>query len=231
VKVIPVIHHLDPASTLEQARLAMRCGAFGVFLISHQGDNPELLGLVHPVREALRALAPHAVGEPWVGVNLLGESPVDAYRLAAQHGAAGVWMDSAGVSGSSADNQALNVAFLRRRGLPLEVFAGVAFKYRGVEPLPATAARNAAALGFVPTTSGPATGEAPSAEKVGFMAGAAGCPIAVASGLTADNLPLFRGAISHAIVSTGVSASFHRFDEAKLRRFVEVARSLSPNQP
>lgn len=231
MKVVPVIHHLDPVTTLDQARLAVRCGAFGVFLISHQGDNHELLRLVHPVRVALQALTPHAVGQPWVGVNLLGATPTDAYRMAAQNGAAAVWMDSAGVSSASADNHALGVSFSRRHGLPLEVFAGVAFKYRGLEPLPATAARNAAALGFVPTTSGSATGEAPSVEKVRLVSAGAGGPVAVASGLTADNLPWFHGLISHAIVSTGVSADFHRFDEAKLRRFVEVARSLSPHQP
>ena len=41
-KVLPVIHHIDAKTTLDQAAIAYQCGADGVFLISHFNKDSEL---------------------------------------------------------------------------------------------------------------------------------------------------------------------------------------------
>lgn len=225
--ILPVIHHISRDVTMDQAWLATVAGADGVFLISHHGEDAELLELAGPVR--------NISGRPaqfHVGVNLLGEhSPVTAFRRARDAGFDSVWMDRAGVDGAGAGNPALAVARLRQQMLhgerPIEVFAGVAFKYQADEPDPVQAARNAQTLGFVPTTSGSATGHAPLLEKVEAMSRATGRRLAVASGLTPDNIAGFAPHLSHALVATGVSVDAHHFDFELLSAFVARARACS----
>lgn len=220
MRVLPVIHHLDAATTRDQVDLALNAGADGVFLISHDGRDAELLELVPKLREAC--------GNFWLGVNLLSErDPAAAYRMAATAGFDGVWLDYCGVDSLGANVQALHLARSRRRtslGLRrLDVFASVAFKYQAPEPRPALAALNALTLGFVPTTSGPATGEAPELSKVRAMWDEADGTLAVASGLTPDNVASFAPYLSHALVATGVSRDAHHFDAELLRVFVSRA--------
>lgn len=221
VRVLPVIHHLNAATTRDQVDLALNCGADGVFLISHDGRDAELLELVPLLRESC--------GNFWLGVNLLSvHAPTSAFQLAANHGFDGVWLDYCGVDGLGANAQALDLARVRRTTRlghkRLDVFASVAFKYQAHEPHPGQAARNAQALGFVPTTSGPATGQAPELEKVQVMSAATGRNLAVASGLTPDNIASFAPYLSHALVATGVSRDAHHFDGELLHVFVKRAR-------
>lgn len=217
MRVLPVIHHLNAATTRDQVALARNCGADGVFLISHAGRDDELLNLVPALREDC--------GQFWLGVNLLGEtSPSSAWRRAFAAGCDGVWLDNAGVDSLGANVQALQLARSRRRTplgrKRLDVFASVAFKYQAPEPSPAMAALNALTLGFVPTTSGPATGKAPELSKVRAMWDETDGVLAVASGLTPDNIADFAPYLSHALVATGVSRDEHHFDPELLRVFV-----------
>lgn len=221
MRVLPVIHHLNADTTRDQAVLARNCGADGVFLISHYHFDQELLDLVPALREDC--------GQFWLGVNLLGErAPAEAYRRAAAAGFDGVWLDYCGVDSLGANVQALHLARLRRRTQlghkRLDVFASVAFKYQAPEPSPAMAALNALTLGFVPTTSGPATGKAPVLSKVQAMWDEADRTLAVASGLTPDNIASFAPYLSHALVATGVSRDEHHFDPELLRVFVARSR-------
>lgn len=220
MRVLPVIHHLNAATTRDQVALARNCGADGVFLISHNGRDQELLDLVPALREDC--------GLFWLGVNLLGERvPSDAYCAAWGAGFDGVWLDYCGVDGLGANAQALHLARIRRQTplghKRLDVFASVAFKYQAPEPSPATAALNALTLGFLPTTSGPATGKAPELDKVRAMSEHTGGKLAVASGLTPDNIAHFAPYLSHALVATGVSRDEHHFDAELLQVFVARA--------
>lgn len=220
IRILPVIHHLDSVTTRDQVDLALNCGADGVFLISHNSRNHELLELAPRLRESN--------GQFWMGVNLLGFNVSQAFGCAHAAGFDGLWLDNAGVDGLSATNSALRLAFSRRQA-PLgqkrmDVFASVAFKYQAPEPNPEQAARNALALGFMPTTSGAATGKAPEMGKIAGMSWATGRKLAVASGLTPDNIADFAPLISHALVATGVSRDEHHFDPELLRVFIARAR-------
>lgn len=217
MQIYPVIHHLDRVTTIDQAVLAHECGADGVFLISHNQQNDALPRARREIQACLPGFR--------VGVNFLGWSILDAYKVAEDVGLDMVWFDAPGITsrGLSGDGLRL-VEYIRAHSIGrAEVFASVAFKYQPPEPIPSAAAALARNLGFIPTTSGPATGVAPDVQKVADMFGQAG-PLAVASGMTADNVAPFVPYLSHILVATGVSLDDHHFDFELLRRFVGTVR-------
>lgn len=217
-KIFPVIHHLDAATTLDQAELCVEAGVDGVFLISHRGANHELLQMVEQVREAHPKLL--------IGLNLLGASNALALGLAVGGRADMLWLDAPGVTGQGLDENAVwlrDKAALCGPGGP-QIFASVAFKYQPNESDPAGAAHHAANNGFIPTTSGPGTGQAPVLEKIKAMHRPGG-QLAIASGMTPDNVAAFAPYLSHILVATGVSSDEHRFDFEAMVRFVANVRA------
>jgi len=224
MKIYPVIHHRDRHTTLLQAQLALDAGADGVFLISHAGGNDGLPGLAQEVQA--QSSAQHT--DFRVGINLLGAHSTHALQIALEHELDMLWCDDAGVDGLSANNAALAMAnTLRQLNGTFELFGSVAFKYQKHETNPATAARNAAALGFVSTTSGAGTGEPPAVDKIIGMSLATSGQLAVASGMTPDNIAQYAPLLSHVLVATGVSADEHHFDFEKLVVFIARARAAA----
>lgn len=72
--LLPVIHACDEAQVIDQAVLAKKCGADGVFIINQGGlDVTEVLDVA--------ALLTAQIPGWFVGVNLLGVDPVDARVL------------------------------------------------------------------------------------------------------------------------------------------------------
>lgn len=129
-------------------------------------------------------------------------------------------------------------------------FGSVAFKYQPFDPMPEFAARFATMGGMIPTTSGPGTGQPPDVAKLQSMRDELerlrvdqsgrpltfqlhslplptppSTPLAIASGMTPENLADFLPHVTHFLVATGVSTDMHHFDGARLRRFVEIAHS------
>lgn len=112
-------------------------------------------------------------------------------------------------------------------------YGSVAFKYQAPEPDPAGAAVQALKLCMLPTTSGPGTGHAPDVEKARSMAAAVargplGGELAVASGMTPENVSAFLPYFTHFLVATGVSKDEHHFDEARLVQFIEKVHGYNP---
>ena len=105
----------------------------------------------------------------------------------------------------------------------------MAFKYQPVEHDPAAAAQQARDAGFLPTTSGTATGAAPELAKIKAMAaeGPGGPRLAVASGMTAQNVAQFAPHLSAILVATGVSFDEHHFDPGRLDQFVTSVRATA----
>ena len=105
----------------------------------------------------------------------------------------------------------------------------MAFKYQQFDPNPAQAARLAWSLGMIPTTSGARTGEPPQATKLQQMKEGATYPLAVASGLSPDNIGELAPWIEHALVATGVSVDFHHFDPRQLKEFRDRFLTIDKN--
>lgn len=220
IKILPVIHYESAQSAYVQATVAHTCGADGVFLISHNNQNDALPSMCGSIKALLPGLK--------VGVNFLGYGVMDAYRAAALADFDMLWLDAPGFASTGLTTECVElIDHLQNDALDtIEVFASVAFKYQPVEPFPVKAASIARLHGFIPTTSGAATGEAPDLEKIKGMFDRRG-PLAVASGMTPDNIATFAPFLSHVLVATGISHDGNTFDADLLRRFIARARDVS----
>lgn len=210
-QVLAVIHS-RPKDALENAIVAMNCGCDGVFFISHGDMTPaELL-----------YLSDSDVFPNPQGVNLLGFSVVDAMNMVGSR-ASMLWSDytPSGLERETLEAEKHDMSF---SGL---FFGGVAFKY---QPQPSDLLKAAEDVrGFVDvlTTSGDGTGHAPEVEKLAVLAEGFGNKIAVASGVTPENVVPMLPYLSHILVSTGISKDFYTIDPDKCRRLVDVVKSSS----
>lgn len=216
IKVLPVIHHFDPETSLEQAFIAKRCGADGIFLISHHNEDAQVLKTAEDIKDLISDFK--------VGINLLNSTPEYAFKMACLLGLDMIWADDVGVTSQQVSQVGVDLAELSSNNKDVEIFGSVAFKYQAFEPDPEKAAKQVFELGMIPTTSGAATGVAPTVEKIAGMSKATRGSLAVASGMTVDNIAEFAPHLSHVLVATGVSTDEYHFDEELLRLFIEKAR-------
>lgn len=220
IKIIPVIHFLDHATALEQVTIAHICGADGAFLISHHGNDDALV----KIAEACKAVHP----EFPIGLNLLSKAPLAAAQQAWGAGMNMVWADDMGVSSQGLTAEGQELSTFKSHFPQYEMFASVAFKYRPHETDAPAAAERAKRAGFIPTTSGAATGSPPDVEKIAQMSAATGGLLAIASGITPENIALYWPYVSHVLVATGISLDEHHIDPAKLRLL--IANAAGPKE-
>lgn len=197
VNIWPVIHVGDALIAVNNARIAHRCGADGVMLISMHGANHD----VDQIAALIRYEVPHLK----VGANYLGVPAAEALARSLHFKNDATWTDEQGVRlfGDLREHQ---------------FFAGVAFKGQPREPDAGAAALLALSHGLIPTTSGTATGYPPNVSKLYAIRDriGKGKPLAIASGVTPENVRDFTPYVTDILVATGISESFYQFDEAKL---------------
>ena len=234
--VLPVIHVRDTAQAVRNVSLAMGEGAQGVFLINHDFPHADLLPIVAQVRQRFPAL--------WLGVNFLGVTGRDAFPVLGELAAKGIevdayWADDARIDErGEAQAEADAIAAARdASGWTGLYFGGAAFKkQREVAPEDyARAAGTAARYMDAVTTSGVATGEAADLAKIAdFRRGCGEAPLALASGVTPDNVALYGRLVDAVLVATGVNVpgDFYDIDPGRLRRLVSRARRAAlPDAP
>jgi len=216
--ILPVIHVGSQQQALRNANIARDANVDGVFLINHEMSYSELLSIHRAV------VAEH--GDWWVGVNCLDLSPIEVFRCI-DDTVAGVWVDNAMIhENAEVQPKAERVLDARKKtGWPGLYFGGVAFKYqRPVDDL-AQAARKAAQYMDVVTTSGPGTGHAASPEKISVMKQALGDhPLAIASGITPENVGDYLDSADCFLVATGISKSFEELDPDRVNTLVKKIR-------
>ena len=79
------------------------------------------------------------------------------------------------------------------------------------------------------TTSGTATGQAASLSKIRQIRAAIGDhPLAIASGLTPENITSYLPYANCFLVATGISRSFEMFDPVLMRTFINTVRTYTP---
>ncbi|MGE0758595.1 MAG: BtpA/SgcQ family protein [Pirellulaceae bacterium] len=216
--VLPVIHVESVDQALRNVAISVACACDGVFLINHHVSHAELLAVHSSVTAAYPGV--------WVGINSLGSEPLELFEELPPN-VQGVWTDHAGVDERSSDQPyarriAGAIARAHWRGL---YFGGVAFKYqRDVDDV-AAAARLAAQYMDVVTTSGPGTGRAASVDKLRTMKSAIGAsPLAVASGVTPENVRDYLDSVDAFLVATGISRTFTELDPVKVEALVRAVR-------
>jgi predicted TIM-barrel enzyme len=218
---LPVIHVDSLGQAHRNSQVARDAGADGVFLINHGMADASLLDI--------HAAVAGAHPDWWVGVNCLGLSPEQVFA-AVSGKVAGVWVDNAGIEeGKESQPYADRVSATRRTRAPKCLyFGGVAFKYqRRVEDLEA-ACRIAARYMDVVTTSGPGTGHAADVNKIWRMKLALGdTPLAIASGITPENVGNYLPHADSFLVATGISLSFTELDPSRVQALVARVREFA----
>ena len=223
--LLPVIHVASREQALRNAAVARSAACDGIFLINHGIPFQSLLAIHHAVIQECP--------DWWVGVNCLDLHPSEVFQhLAAE--VAGVWVDNAEIDEQGAQQgraEAIQAA-RSESGWQGLYFGGVAFKYqRPVEELE-QAARLAARYMHVVTTSGPGTGIAALREKIARMKAALGnFPLAIASGITPENITDYLDVADCFLVATGISRDFWELDPTRVQALVEAVSSYSPAQP
>lgn len=219
-RIIPVVHYADDAQALRNAERAFDADCDGIMLIEMQGRHSRrLIALAGEIK----ARWPDRLA----GINLLGTEPLLALRPSMDARLDMTWTDEQLTHSSGLqDDEADDVRGLMTSAPGHLMFVGVAFKHQRHEPDPRRAAREAARLGFVPTTSGSATGVAAETGRIADLRDALGpdAPLGIASGITPDNAAAFAPHLTHILVATGVSSSFHEFDAQLLRDLVRTVR-------
>jgi hypothetical protein len=223
--VLPVLHVVDEAQALRNARIAREAHADGVFLINHGMPWSELLR-IHDVVD-------RAFPDWWVGVNCLDLRPAEVFaRISGR--VAGVWVDDAGIREDLPEQTAAAALAQARRaaGKPALYFGGVAFKHQRPVVDVGRAARIAAGYVDIVTTSGPATGRAADPAKIAAMrASLAATPLAIASGITPENVGEYLPAADCFLVASGISRSFDELDPARVRALVDRVHAYRPPLP
>ena len=218
--VLPVIHVEDAAQARRNVDIAREAGADGVWLINHDISSTALLPVLAEV------IAEQA---GWfVGTNLLDRYPHEAFTLLPA-GCGGLWADNPGIDERTSEQpyaeQVSDAHVIADPSMHVLYFAGLDFKYQRKPDDLAKACKLVAHYSDVACTSGPGTGHAANIDRIAALVSHLdGHPLAIASGITPDNVHTYLPYIDAFLVATGISSSFTELDPAKTRALVEAVR-------
>lgn len=211
---LAVVHAETPAQSLENARIAEGEGVDGIFIINHHISPLTLVRCYDHVRTTLPKF--------WIGLNFLNVSPIEALSCLPKD-ANGLWYDNGGIyeGGQRPAACAENFAADRRaRQVKALYFGGVAFKYQEKVVDLELVTRLAVPHMDVITTSGERTGVPPTVEKMMRMRKAApDTPLAVASGMTAENVARYWEFVDCFLVASSISDSHTQLNRKLVREF------------
>jgi hypothetical protein len=220
---LAVVHVMDTEQTLRNVQIAYDEGADGIFLISCLSffvRAESLLTVYSAVRERFPLM--------WVGINFLDLRREYAFQSMPKT-ASGYWLDDGGMNETNHD-PASDAKFLQgaREHLGMQglYFGGVAFKHQApVNDLAKIAALAVPHIDVI-TTSGEATGKAANLEKIKLMRSAIGDhPLAIASGITPENVEEYKPYTDCFLVASGISISETELDPLRVRELVKRVRS------
>jgi hypothetical protein len=201
---LPVIHPVSRKTALASIQTAVAAEADGIFLINQGMTTFQLLDFIPEVRQTHPDL--------WIGVNLLGIPPEQVVRLVANLPVEGIWSDNAGIDElSDSQTSAERFQFARKQyGWNGLYFGGVAFKYQRPVPdarLPVAAQKATPWLDVI-TSSGDGTGQAATVQKARALRSGAGYhPLALASGVSPENVAGFLPYIDAFLVASEIETA------------------------
>lgn len=233
MKIFPVVHINNPETAVEQANLAYDEGADGVYLIDHRMTSGDT-----KLFNVFNALAEQRGDDAYLGVNLLGlsaekamvriDSAVEGRSLVRTPD--GLWSDD---TLSSFDPFEAYRSLKNSHVASMRFLGGVTFKYtdRFTEnpDFAASDTRWLSPAVDVVTTSGKGTGSPPSVAKIAAMKLATDKPLAVASGISLENIADYEGIVDEILAASSVETESYSgvFDPVKLRALIAAAHSLS----
>lgn len=204
-ELIPVIHMINTNQVMTNVKICLNAGVEKIFLINHHVDIDTLLDCALNIKKLYPKL--------WVGVNLLGENAQDAIKRDLELD--GLWCDQA-ISPEYAKN---NRKF---KGI---LFGGLVFKYQPQPTDLEEACNNSKLSTDVATTSGAGTGKAANIEKIleihGYLDGH---PMAIASGVNADNILKYKGLVNYLLVASSITSRSEIIYEDKLIQLLDLLK-------
>lgn len=203
-KFFPVIHLFNDTQGLREAEKAFDANADGVFFINHHGDDAMAIRVASAVKRARPTW--------YVGINLLSSTPVQAFEAAIDGGLDAIWADSVGVNSEGLNGQANELRNLHIVHPMVDIFAGVAFKYQPEDANPKGTVYQLSDLGWIPCTSGAATGSAAAVSKVEELSNASSTGLGLASGVSLENVASYLGLVSHFFVASSISVDDYTLD-------------------
>lgn len=218
--LLVVIHAETTEQALRNAKIAFENGADGLFLINHRIDRKKLYSCYRVVRNQFP--------DYWIGLNWLGMANEWALKEM-RDSMDGLWLDNIGVNEYCSESKGLSEFAKNRRkrerelGCKIMVFGGVAFKYQ--KPVTDLVRVTKLAIPYVDviTTSGEGTGIAADPKKLVLMREAAGDhPIALASGVSPENVHEYAPYIDCFIVATEISKSETELDPLRVRKLAQI---------
>ncbi len=224
-RVLLAVNHIESVDqALENTRVAFGEGADGVFLINHSISSGKLREVYYEVRKE--------VPGGWLGLNFLSTPLMRLIGGILPDDADGFWTDNAGYQPAANDAvflpRTLDELRKKRNG-PVNhqlYFGGISFKgQHDTADIPAACKAATECQPFVDviTTSGTKTGVPPELDKIEAMHEVlAGHPLAIASGLSPDNVEPYLRFTSAILCATGMSHSFTRFDPIKVRNMARL---------
>jgi uncharacterized protein len=214
--ILPVVHVTDLQQAQRNTELARNKGADGVFLINHGFSADRLKSIFQTIQKEY--------SDWWIGINMLGVS-LEQLPHVMPFSAQGIWSDCAGVASSHSEDPAAKAKAFYQSTLGYQglFFGGLSFKGRPTSFTDAEAATQAVGYVDVITTSGIRTGEPPLIEKIRTIRGAIDRnPLAIASGISADNVHLYKPYADCFVVSSSIEREFGEFDPTLLRELIHL---------
>lgn len=222
--LLPVIHVESYDQAFFNVNLAYNADADGVWLINHGSlDAMKLMDIKNRIKQDF--------SDFWIGLNCLDITSAAAFGFMRDFDyiADGYWTDNAAIDELHPDKQTYaELTNNRREGLDALYFGGVAFKYQRPVKNVELAVEIATRYVDVITTSGEGTGYAADIGKIQRMFNAAeGHDLAIASGITVENVHEYTPYINGFLVSTGISKDFHNLDYERTKELALRIHSQS----
>jgi hypothetical protein len=201
-ELIPVIHMVNEKQVFINLDTCFKYNIKKVFLINHRVTVKALLNCAELVRKAHPKL--------WLGLNMLGQHPLTSIGQDLDYD--GMWVDETITSGISEECREF-------RGM---LFTGLAFKYQPQPKYLKEACQDARFASDVATTSGAGTGQAANLEKIKLIREYLGNhPMAIASGINADNVKDYKGLANYLLVASSFTSHDEYIIPEKLMAILE----------
>lgn len=216
--VYPVIHYKDDETSFRNCEIIFDGDyqADGVFLIAMNGKDKPIV----PIALKIKDKYPNKK----IGINLLRYENYDACKKSIDNNLDMIWSDKPLVNGPFLDPNSLKILELLRN-TNVTFFSSFAFKYQKIDKTPNESALTIQNFGLYPVTSGESTGTSADLQKIKDIHNALkstgkSLDLAIASGLTPENISSYKEYITCAIVATGISKNFDEFDADKFDDFM-----------
>jgi len=225
MEIIPVIHIIDEHQVVENIRTILNCGINKVFFIDHNG------GYKRPImfaKDCKYNVKKWCGTDLWVGVNMLG---CDAKKLLCGEEIRNISYDLSGIDGLWSDDGLSHLTETELLDIKANItykgqfFGGLAFKYQSQPIDSLTACEHSKIITDVSTTSGVATGKAPTVVKIeGLRHYLDKHPMAIASGVSVDNIKSFIGLAQYVLVASSITDHNELIVKEKLNNLIEASK-------